>query len=116
MTIFRGSRLRKTATKLARFGSRNTTTPRNIIWINQAYGPASVAEGPDSVLIEGEVLQGAYTSGSVAESSGSAWQGAKTLPQQAQTIELISRHTYIRKRISLTLFIKRLILWSKGLL
>ena len=37
------------------------------------------------------------------------------LPQQAQTIESISGHTYIRKRISLTLFIKRLILWSEGL-
>ena len=38
------------------------------------------------------------------------------LPQQAQTIELISGHTYIRKRISLTFFIKKLILWSKRLL
>ena len=37
------------------------------------------------------------------------------LPQQAQTIESISGHIYIRKRISLTLFIKRLILWSEGL-
>ena len=40
---------------------------------------------------------------------------AQTLPQQAQTIESISGHTYIRKRISLTLFVKRLILWSEGL-
>jgi hypothetical protein len=38
------------------------------------------------------------------------------LPQQAQTIESISGHTYIRKRISLTFFIKKLILWSEGLL
>ena len=38
------------------------------------------------------------------------------LPQQTQTIESISGHTYIRKRISLTLFVKRLILQSKGLL
>ena len=37
------------------------------------------------------------------------------LPQQAQTIESISGHTYIRKRISLTFFVKKLILWSKGL-
>jgi len=32
------------------------------------------------------------------------------LPQQAQTQELISGHTYIRKRISLTFFVKKLIL------
>ena len=38
-----------------------------------------------------------------------------SLPQQAQTIESISGHTYIRKRILLTLFVKRLILWSEGL-
>ena len=37
------------------------------------------------------------------------------LPQQAQTVELISGHTYIRKRISLTFFVKKLILWSEGL-
>ena len=37
------------------------------------------------------------------------------LPQQAQTIDSISGHTYIRKRISLTLFVKRLILWSEVL-
>ena len=37
------------------------------------------------------------------------------LPQQAQTIELISGLTYIRKRISLTFFVKKLILWSEGL-
>jgi len=37
------------------------------------------------------------------------------LPQQAQTIESISGHTYIRKRISLTFFVKKLILWSKRL-
>ena len=37
------------------------------------------------------------------------------LPQQAQTIESISGHTYICKRISLTFFVKKLILWSKGL-
>ena len=37
------------------------------------------------------------------------------LPQQAQTIESISGHTYIRKRISLTFFVKKLILWSEGL-
>jgi len=30
-------------------------------------------------------------------------------------IELISGYTYIRKRISLTFFIKKLILWSKRL-
>jgi len=35
----------------------------------------------------------------------------ETLPQQAQTIESISGHTYIRKRISLTSFVKKLILW-----
>src|ERR1700733_3467968 len=39
-----------------------------------------------------------------------------SLPQQAQTIESISGHTYIRKRISLTFFVKKLILWSEGLL
>ena len=39
----------------------------------------------------------------------------RQLPQQAQTIESISGHTYIRKRISLTLLVKRLILWSEGL-
>ena len=39
-----------------------------------------------------------------------------TLPQQAQTIESISGHTYIRKRISLTFFVKKLILWSEGVL
>lgn len=33
-----------------------------------------------------------------------------SLPQQAQTIESINRHTYIRKRILLTFFIKKLIL------
>jgi len=38
-----------------------------------------------------------------------------TLPQQAQTIESISGHTYIRKRISLTFFVKKLILWSERL-
>jgi len=32
------------------------------------------------------------------------------LPQQAQTIESISGHTYIRKRISLNFFVKKLIL------
>jgi hypothetical protein len=37
------------------------------------------------------------------------------LPQQAQTVESISGHTYIRKRISLTFFVKKLILWSEGL-
>jgi len=43
------------------------------------------------------------------------------LPQQAhylsklRRIESISGHTYIRKRISLTFFVKKLILWSKGL-
>jgi hypothetical protein len=37
------------------------------------------------------------------------------LPQQAQTIESISGHTYIRKRISLTFFVKKLILWSERL-
>ena len=37
------------------------------------------------------------------------------LPQQAQTIESVSGHTYIRKRISLTFFVKKLILWSEGL-
>ena len=37
------------------------------------------------------------------------------LPQKAQTIESISGHTYIRKRVSLTFFIKKLILWSEGL-
>ena len=41
----------------------------------------------------------------------SACSDQETLPQQAQTIESISGHTYIRKRISLTLFVKRLILW-----
>ena len=39
----------------------------------------------------------------------------RRLPQQAQTIELISGHTYIRKRISLTFFVKKLILWSERL-
>jgi hypothetical protein len=39
----------------------------------------------------------------------------EALPQQAQTVESISGHTYIRKRISLTFFIKKLILWSEGL-
>ena len=43
------------------------------------------------------------------------WRNLSKLPQQAQTIESISGHTYIRKRISLTLFVKRLILWSEGL-
>ena len=38
-----------------------------------------------------------------------------SLPQQAQTIESISGHTYIRKRISLTFFVKKLILWSERL-
>jgi len=38
-----------------------------------------------------------------------------TLPQQAQTIESVSGHTYIRKRISLTFFVKKLILWSERL-
>ena len=38
-----------------------------------------------------------------------------SLPQQAQTMESISGHTYTRKRILLTLFVKRLILWSEGL-
>jgi hypothetical protein len=33
-----------------------------------------------------------------------------SLPQQAQTIESVSGHTYIRKRISLTFFVKKLIL------
>ena len=33
------------------------------------------------------------------------------LPQQAQTIESISGHTYIRKRISLTFFVKKLFLY-----
>ena len=37
------------------------------------------------------------------------------LPQQSQTIESISGHTYIRKRISLNFFVKKLILWSEGL-
>jgi len=37
------------------------------------------------------------------------------LPQQAQTVESISGHTYIRKRISLTFFVKKLILWSERL-
>jgi hypothetical protein len=37
------------------------------------------------------------------------------LPQQAQTIKSISGHMYIRKRISLTFFVKKLILWSEGL-
>ena len=37
------------------------------------------------------------------------------LPQQAQTVESISGLTYIRKRISLTFFVKKLILWSEGL-
>src|SRR6266436_8417612 len=37
------------------------------------------------------------------------------LPQQAQTVESISGLTYIRKRISLTFFVKKLILWSKRL-
>src|SRR6266571_4791546 len=37
------------------------------------------------------------------------------LPQQAQTIESVSGHTYIRKRISLTFLVKKLILWSEGL-
>ena len=36
------------------------------------------------------------------------------LPQQAQTIESISGHTYIRKQISLTFFVKKLILWPEG--
>ncbi len=36
---------------------------------------------------------------------------AENLPQQAQTIESVSGHTYICKRISLTLLVKRLILW-----
>ena len=30
-------------------------------------------------------------------------------------VESISGHTYIRKRISLTFFVKKLILWSEGL-
>ena len=38
-----------------------------------------------------------------------------TLPQQVQTIESISGLTYIRKRISLTFFVKKLILWSERL-
>src|ERR1700722_14167861 len=38
-----------------------------------------------------------------------------TLPQKAQTIESISGHTYIRKRISLTFFVKKLILWAERL-
>ena len=37
------------------------------------------------------------------------------LPQQGQTVESISGRTYIRKRISLTFFVKKLILWSEGL-
>jgi len=44
-----------------------------------------------------------------------ARQTASDLPQQAQTIESISGHTYIRKRISLTFFVKKLILWSERL-
>ena len=40
---------------------------------------------------------------------------AAELPQQAQTIESISGHTYIRKQILLTFFVKKLILWSEGL-
>ena len=34
----------------------------------------------------------------------------KFLPQQTHTIESVSGHTYIRKRISLTFFVKKLIL------
>ena len=37
------------------------------------------------------------------------------LPQQSQTVESISGHPYIRTRISLTFFVKKLILWSEGL-
>jgi hypothetical protein len=40
--------------------------------------------------------------------------GIRVLPP-AQTIESISGHTYIRKRISLIFFVKKLILWSEGL-
>ena len=36
----------------------------------------------------------------------------QALPQQAQAIESISGHTYIRKRISLTFSVKKLILLS----
>jgi hypothetical protein len=43
------------------------------------------------------------------------WLISTHLPQQAQTIESISGHTYIRKRISLTFFVKKLILWSERL-
>ena len=43
-------------------------------------------------------------------------QSTLDLPQQAQTIESISGYTYIRKQISLTLLVKRLILWFEGLL
>ena len=50
-----------------------------------------------------------------AKGGGDAGRATGYLPQQAQTIESISGHTYIRKRISLTLFVKRLILWSEGL-
>ena len=40
---------------------------------------------------------------------------ARQVGQRAQTIESISGHTYIRKRISLTFFVIKLILWFKGL-
>ena len=36
-------------------------------------------------------------------------------PHLNLTLESISGHTYIRKRISLTFFVKKLILWSEGL-
>jgi hypothetical protein len=38
------------------------------------------------------------------------WKRGAILPQQAQTVESISGLTYIRKRISLTFFVKKLIL------
>jgi hypothetical protein len=46
---------------------------------------------------------------------GSAIQTPGGASRACQTIESISGHTYIRKRISLTFFVKKLILWSEGL-
>jgi len=60
-----------------------------------------------SQVREPQLLPGLYLSKLITSAS--------SLPQQTQTVESISGHTYIRKRISLTFFVKKLILWSEGL-
>ena len=52
--------------------------------------------------------------GAVFPIFGGFW-GAQLTDVRSLLIEYVSGHTYIRKRISLTFFVKKLILWSKGL-